>query len=283
MLLLDGTTMKHFKSTRQAFTLVELLVVVSIIAVLIAMLLPALTKARQQAQLVQCASNLRQYGTAIEGYANDTGIMPLCFYYYNYESNIINTDGDSSHVLLTNLGDALINSGWFGTTPSAFFCPTETCPQCTYPSSSNIWPLKGGNFFSVGYAVRPLVEVWKNTGTQMGFSLTLNPANTGSNGYWLNGTHYFNTWPKFVKFKPYNCIATDALYQGNQTLYNNQAALGHLALGINAFYADGSVQFVPFKVFKTSYSDGSSGTINPYLWNGSTGVFVDCDNFHKSQ
>src|SRR6266404_5749235 len=72
------------------FTLIELLVVIAIIAILAAMLLPSLSRAKAQAKRIQCGNNLHQIGLALQMYVSDFHKYP--YYSFGGPPNLAWTD-----------------------------------------------------------------------------------------------------------------------------------------------------------------------------------------------
>src|SRR5205814_8066334 len=97
---------------RRAFTLVELLVVIGIIAVLIGILLPALARARMQANQLQCLSNLRTMGAAVEMYVNlYKGSFPIGAFDGNLNGNTTEARTPRGTDFPTLLKDVMSRSG----------------------------------------------------------------------------------------------------------------------------------------------------------------------------
>lgn len=118
----------HFtSSSRRAFTLVELLVVIGIIALLISMLLPALKRAREHAQSVACLSNLRQVVLAIQTYATDHHGLMLCrddTSGSNWLWGPVLTGGYLQSTAAKWPGSDPMKSTYFGLDNRALICPT---------------------------------------------------------------------------------------------------------------------------------------------------------------
>ncbi|MDG3008431.1 DUF1559 family PulG-like putative transporter [Paludisphaera mucosa] len=83
--------MTRSKSVRRGFTLIELLAAILIVAVLLALLLPAVQASREAARRIQCVDNLKQIGTALNSYATFTGGLPpgRCWNGYSFYAPLL--------------------------------------------------------------------------------------------------------------------------------------------------------------------------------------------------
>ena len=212
------------KTTRH-FTLIELLVVIAIIAILAAMLLPALNKARAKAQAISCVSNLKQVGVSMTMYAQD------------FNDFLVPGKFDNTRIWSYVLQKAGYLSGPDVGTPSDDFRFSNWLVNC--PSSKNVLPNR-----DMIYGV-PLGPFFKDNGTQYGTSL-------GYENFHIR---------RLSEVRPKDCIVADSgrdvpnevwgeyyFFQGhssgkgmNITNTKNKCIVARHADRANLTHADGSV------------------------------------------
>jgi len=196
---------------KTSFTLIELLVVVAIIAVLVAVLLPALTLAREQAKTALCASNLHQLGIAVTTYASQAnGYVPFC-------------DGESVEewqLRSPYMADFQRLAGL--DRRDIFYCPTS-------PRAAAIdWNWEGTWQLYIGYCY---------IANRSGYS-----------GWWPENEkpivkidQDWNGWPPASRLLFVDMVMTDGLNQLNPALTNH--SYGTMPRGANQLYGDGQVRW----------------------------------------
>jgi len=241
-------------SKKHGFTLVELLVVIGIIAALIAVLLPALNRARAAAQAVSCKAHMRELMNAVTMYSIDNhGFFPTPEAFLPNPNNpaaFINWNWWSKPVLGRYMGDRSENPVYVQS--RAWFCPSIQ----DMPSSAS--GLNIGPYFGIGYNEISGNNLYIHYPQNMGWT---NPAYAAAEASLANGANRVIARAGRVK-NPTGLIMFTDVTAGNKGTQIGTAQLKQLYNGMVAFYvatvdyANSAVVYRHLKSANVAFADG---------------------------
>jgi prepilin-type N-terminal cleavage/methylation domain-containing protein/prepilin-type processing-associated H-X9-DG protein len=248
------TTQQRPRGGKRAFTLIELLVVIAIIAILAALLLPALSGAKASAHRVQCISNLRQLSIAWYLYSSDNvGLLPANGYVIDAGSAQLWVQG-SEHIhpeFFTNL-NCLLDSrqslfAAYVQNPKVYKCPSDRSEP---------------NIFGTVYKKTRSYSL----NAYFGWQFPTDDEKTSSTAYTFLKTSDFAAFDSsqlytFVDTAPLNlCYPAFVLFIGNSGWLWHRPSVEHFGSGVLAF-ADGHVEAHRWRDAETvkAARDGGAG------------------------